>query len=265
MKMYLHRQILKGLAAVNLILVITVLQMGSIMAQSQPPTIPLPFDPATIDPSTLPGAKLPLYKGRQFMSLDEQKLPENVKQSMRRDVEQMRQQGFLHAEDAEVLKLDRRHMNRKKSQATKEDLDAIGMAPTKIKEALDTIGIVPTDITETPLATAKLIDVSPNGSWFIDKWTGLSRLFVVKGFGLVSLDEFDFTIGNGGVAVAEELCNEFVNAEPAALRVKESPAKRGITELVWVTEKRLFTLTVNRPLKSRGKVDQFIELAESLH
>lgn len=251
MKIYPHRQTLKWFTIVNLILVSIILQLGSTMAQSPPPTAPLSFDPRTIDPSTLPGAKLPLYKGRQFMSLDEQKFPERVKQSMRRDVALMRQQGFLRAEEAEVLKLDQRQLKGKKTQATQ-------------KEVFETIGIVPTDIAGTPFATAKLVDVSPNGSWVIDKWTGVSRLFVVKKFGLVSLDEFDFNIGNGGVAVAEELCNEFVNAEPAALRVKKSPSKRGITELVWVTEERLFTLTVNHPLKSRKKIDEFIQLAESL-
>jgi len=206
--------------------------------------------PDSIDPSTLPGAKLPLFKGPQYIPLDAQGFPESAKQHMRQEVEQMRQNGFLHADEEEMLQLDRRRMK--------------GQDPEATKKVLATLGIIPASITGTPLETAQLLDIRPNGSWFMDRWTGVSRLFLVNGLDLVALDEDDFILSGGGVGVAEELCNEMIHGQPAALRVKQSFSKRGMTELTWVTENKVFTLSVNRAFRNRKAIDELIQLAETI-
>jgi len=212
--------------------------------------MPKGFNPNTVDLSTLPGEHLPIYKGRQFIPLKEQGLPERVIQRMRQEVDHMNSRGHIDAPESQVLSLDLRNKNTKKHRA--------------MQDVASALSITPADVSSSILGQAQIVDVREAGTQFNDRWTGVNRLFIVKKFGLVALDEYDFTLSEGGVAIAEELCNQRVNGHPAALRVKQSPSKRGVTELTWVTEKKLFTLTVNRPLKSEKKIDEFIQLAESI-
>ncbi|MCA9472675.1 MAG: hypothetical protein MRJ96_00860 [Nitrospirales bacterium] len=208
------------------------------------------FDLRTFDPSTLPGEHPPFVKGRQFISLEEQRFPEAAIQAMRKDVEQMKAHGFIEARESQVLTLDLRQKNVK--------------AHRVMADVVQALKITPANVNASKLGQAQMIDIRESGTRVNDKWTGINRLFVVKKMGLVALNEYDFSLAGGGVAVAAELCNEQVNGHPAALRVKESPSKRGMSELTWVTENKVFTLSVNRALKNQKAVNDFIQLAESI-
>jgi hypothetical protein len=105
--------------------------------------------------------------------------------------------------------------------------------------------------------TFKLADVSggrfdglalegayPEGPTKSGPWSSLTRVFKRSDGVLVMLHEWDYSGDGGGITFVDELMNTKVVDVPARLSVNKSPSGQVVSELMWATKKKFFTLTV---------------------
>lgn len=84
----------------------------------------------------------------------------------------------------------------------------------------------------------------PEGPTKSGPWSSLTRIFKRDDGVLLFLHEWDYVGDGGGVMMVEELMNTTVSDMPARFSVKKSPSGQVLSELIWATEKRYFTLSV---------------------
>ncbi|MBL1260478.1 MAG: hypothetical protein COB33_008105 [Thiotrichaceae bacterium] len=163
----------------------------------------------------------------------------------------MKNKGYIDVTEDAVSYLDRAKENKEKRLKPMID------GSSKLK-------IMPANLDASPLRQATLLGASASGGYTEDGWTGLNRIFIVPKLGIVGLEELDFLASEGGMAFIEEAINQDVNGYPAILSVKQSRSKKGLSELTWATDRKIFTLSTNRALKTQKSIDQFIDIARSI-
>lgn len=84
----------------------------------------------------------------------------------------------------------------------------------------------------------------PEGPTKAGPWSSLTRVFKRNDGVLVMLHEWDYVGDGGGITLADELMNTQVLDSPARLSVKKSPSGQVVSELIWATNKKFFTITV---------------------
>lgn len=198
--------------------------------------------------------QMPKPKGLVIESLENQPVPEHLKEMARNEYKQMREQGFADAPEEAVAELDRYLLPKNKERLKTMD------------ELRQVLLIQPADLTGTPFAAAEFIGGVTMGVAVEDKWTGIARLFKVRSLGIIKLEEWDFTATDGGIIFAKEFINEDINGIPAILVAKESLSGKTMTEVTWVTDKKVYTLTSSHKLlRNDKKRDEFLALARSLY
>jgi hypothetical protein len=93
----------------------------------------------------------------------------------------------------------------------------------------------------------------PEGPTKSGPWSSMTRVFKRDDDVIVLRHEWNYVGDGGGVMIVEELMNTRVGNSPARLSIKKSPAGWISSELMWVTKKRLFTLTVLGDVPDDGK------------
>ena len=100
------------------------------------------------------------------------------------------------------------------------------------------------DISRGELGKYTLEGVIPEGPSQKGPWSSVTRIFKRDDNVVVMLHEWNYVGDGGGVMIIEELMNTKVNNSPARFSVKRSPAGWLSSELMWVTNKSMYTLTV---------------------
>lgn len=189
--------------------------------------------------------------GITILPLDQQPVPDVLKNQARLELTQMKNHGYVDATEDAVSSLDK----------AKEDKDKLLKT---MAEVMPKLKVNPANLGSSVLGQAVLLGASASGGHTEEGWTGLSRIFVVPKLGLIGLYEVDFIASQGGVAFIKEAINQDINGSPAILSVKQSQSKKGLTELTWATDQKIYTLSVNRALKSQQSIDEFLALARSI-
>lgn len=189
--------------------------------------------------------------GITIVPLDQQPVPDVLKNQARLELTQMKDQGYVDATEDSVSSLDK----------AKEDKDKLLKTMAEVTPKLK---VTPANLGSSALGQAVLLGATASGGLTEAGWTGLSRIFVVPKIGLVGLNEVDFIASQGGAAFIKEAINQDVNGLPAILSVKQSRSNKGLTELTWATDQKIYTLSVNRALKSQQSIDEFLALARSI-
>ena len=189
--------------------------------------------------------------GITILPLDQHPVPDVLKNQARLELTQMKSSGYVDATEDSVSYLDR----------TKEDKDKRLKPMTEVAPKLK---VIPANLGSSPLGQAVLLGATASGGLTEEGWTGLSRIFDVPKFGLVELNEVDYIASQGGMAFIKEAINQDVNGFPAILSVKQSRSNKGLTELTWATDQKIYTLSANRALKDQKSVDEFLALARSI-
>lgn len=189
--------------------------------------------------------------GVTILPLDQHPVPDALKNQARLEFTQMKDKGWVDATEDSVSYLDRAKEDMNKQ------LKPMGEIAPKLK-------LSPANLSSSALGQAVLLGATANGGYTDEGWTGLSRIFVVPKLGIVGLEEVDYVASQGGIAFIKEAINQEVNGFPAILSVKQSQSNKGLTELTWATDRKIYTLSVNRALKKQKSIDEFVSLARSI-
>ncbi len=209
----------------------------------------LPFHPTYAAPGGVVGPTVSI--GITILPLEQHPVPDVLKTQAKLEFTQMKKKGYIDVTEDAVSYLDRTKENKEKRLKPMIDVSS------KLK-------IIPANLDASPLRQATLLGASASGGYTEDGWTGLNRIFIVPNLGIVGLEELDFLASEGGMAFIEEAINQDVNGYPAILSVKQSRSKKGLSELTWATDRKIFTLSTNRALKMQKSIDQFIDIARSI-
>ena len=190
--------------------------------------------------------------GITILPLEQHPVPDLLRTQARLEFTQMKERGYVDATEDAVSFLDKAKEDKDKRLKT-----MVEVAP-KLK-------VSPADMRASPLGQATLLGATESGGYTEEGWTGLDRLFVVPKFGLVGLNEVDYVASQGGIAFIKEAINQDVNGYPAILSVKQSRGNKGLTELTWATDRKIYSLSTNRALKNKQSIDSFMELARSIY
>jgi len=189
--------------------------------------------------------------GITILPLDKHPVPDVMKTQARLELKEMSERGFVDSTEEAVSYLDKAKQNKDKRL---KSMDEVG---PKLK-------IVPANIASSALENANFLGATASGGHTEEGWTGLDRIFVVPKLGIVGLNEIDYIESQGGMAFIEEAINQEVNGSPAILRVKQSRSKKGLTELTWATDRKIYTLSTNRALKTKKSIDEFLDFANGI-
>lgn len=102
--------------------------------------------------------------------------------------------------------------------------------------------VAPSTISKTPLRDARLLSSSWAGTSIGGKFTGLSRIFVLQGTGLVEFNEVDYQSGSATVTQIAEALNDSVAGTPATSFMQRSKDGRGMASLTWRTPSKSYEL-----------------------
>lgn len=189
--------------------------------------------------------------GVTILPLEQHPVPDMLKTQAKLEFTQMKKRGYIDATEDAVSYLDRAKENKKKRLKAMVDISS------KLK-------ITPASLDASSLKQATLLGASASGGYTEEGWTGLNRIFIVPNLGIVGLKELDFLASQGGMVFIEEAINQEVNGRPAILSVKQSRSKKGLSELTWATDRKIFTLSTNRALKTQKSIDQFVDIARNI-
>jgi len=209
----------------------------------------MPFHMAYAAPG---GAMEPAVStGITILPLDQHPVPDVLKTQARLELTQMKDKGYVDSTEDAVSYLDK----------AKEDKDK---RLKSMAEVAPKLRINPANVESSPLGQAVLLGATASGGYTEEGWTGLNRIFVVPKLGLVGLDEVDYVASQGGMDFIKEAINQNVNGFPAILTVKKSRSNKGLTELTWADDRKIYTLSTNRALKDQKSIDEFLALARSI-
>ncbi|MCF6322743.1 MAG: hypothetical protein L3J89_00205 [Gammaproteobacteria bacterium] len=189
--------------------------------------------------------------GITILPLEQHSVPDVLKTQAKLEFTQIKEKGFIDVTEDAVSYLDKANENKERQLKSMADISSV-------------LTIIPASLDASVLGQATLLGASASGGHTEEGWTGLNRVFVVKKFGLIGLEELDFLVSEGGVAFIEEAINQDVNGFPAILSVKQSRSEKGLSELTWATDQKIFTLSTNRALKTQKSIKQFIDIARSI-
>lgn len=209
--------------------------------------IPLQMTHAATEGATEPA----ISTGITILPLDQHPVPDVLKSQARLELTQMKDKGWIDATEDSVSYLD------KAKEDMNKQLKPMGEIAPKLK-------LSPANLGSSILGQAVLLGATANGGYTEEGWTGLNRIFVVPKFGIVGLEEVDYVASQGGMAFIKEAINQDVNGFPAILSVKQSRSNKGLTELTWATDQKIYTLSTNRALKKQRSIDEFVALARSI-
>lgn len=192
-----------------------------------------------------------ISKGITVLPLDQHPVPDVLKTQARLELTQMKDKGYVDATEDSVSYLDK----------AKEDMDK-RLKP--MAEVAPKLKLSPANLGSSSLGQAVLLGATASGGYTEEGWTGLNRIFVVPKMGIVGLEEVDYIASQGGMAFIKEAINQDVNGFPAILSVKKSRSNKGLTELTWATDRKIYTLSTNHALKNQKSIDEFLALARSI-
>lgn len=194
----------------------------------------------------------PIINGILIEPLDNQPVPEILKNQARKEIEQMAESGYVEAPDEMINYME----NAQKSQDG-------SVKPWQ--EVRSTLKITPSTIQgrDFEAAELKMMGAGTGGILTPEGWTAVTRIFVIPGIGLAMLEEIDYVASGGGLILIKEAINQDINGSPAIFRVKKSHRGKVITELTWATDKKIYHLSLNSAAQGKAR-GAFLDFARSI-
>lgn len=194
-----------------------------------------------------------IKEGASIVSLKDQPIPDELRAEARRFQQQMEDRGYVEVSEDEVNEISNYLLPR--SQKYMQSYE----------EAADSLVSEPIDIGETPFDAAKMIGAMTGGVLKDGEWTALTRVFEFEDFGLVKLDDSDYIAAGSGIQLTKESINESVNGNAAIYTVQVSPSGKALTEIIWVTNSKNYSLSMEKNASTDEKLkEDFLNLARSL-
>ena len=121
------------------------------------------------------------------------------------------------------------------------------------------------DLSEFVPVKTDMIFESAGGNYFEDKgWDSITRIIEHKKLGTVIIEEWDFTLSDGGLMMDEDGVNMNIRGNPAIFLILYDDTGATETNLVWADETKSYSIKTNVDVSKKGRMNQFIRLAESL-
>lgn len=201
------------------------------------------------EPGFVPQVRPPMPKTVVLAALESLQVPEILKNLARKEITDMQSNGYVEAPEETVIYLDR-------------VIDTASLQP--LRTIKPTLRINPANLQMTPFAQMTAMGAIPAGTYTPEGWTAVQRVFAAPELGLIGLEEIDYVAAGGGLLMIKEAVNEDINGFPGIRRVKKSNSNKSITELTWATNRKIYTLSMNRYLANNTSSNEFMALANSI-
>lgn len=184
-------------------------------------------------------------------SIDEQNLPEPLKEKIRAQVRLMNEHKVLPVSEHEVpdfavIEAEHRAGKRALSQLIAEK----------------SITFSPANVDATSLRGQPMLGATTHGVYNNNAWSGLSRLFSHPQLGRVRLEETDLITPGGGANFTKEMINADVNGAPGTILSEQGSEKKSITRLMWFANGMLYDLSI--PGVDDQSRDELLNIARQL-
>lgn len=211
-----------------------------------------------------PEASASVLKGVKILSVDDQDFPGYIRGAQKRLISEMKKNGFYktsdsisaHAQVKTVVKTKK--LERSLNKAATHEFDQ------KVQSVISSLKLNMADLSRSPLKNSNLIDIEASGALQDTVWTGVSRLLEDEYFGVVILEEDDFSLHGGAVILTSELINVAVNGHPGMLVEERGADNQPYTTLQWANDQKSFILKVTISASKGLARERLIALAESL-
>ncbi len=204
-------------------------------------------------------------KGVRILSVDDKDFPGYIRGAQKKLISDITKNGFYKTSDSKsshsqvktVVK--NKKLERSLNKAAKHEFDQ------KAQSVISSLKLNMADLSSTPLKNSNLIDIEASGALQDTVWTGVSRLLEDEYFGVVILEEDDFSLHGGGVILTSELINVTVNGNPGMLVEERGADNQPYTILQWASDHKSFILKVTISASKGKPLENLIALAESLN
>jgi hypothetical protein len=126
------------------------------------------------------------------------------------------------------------------------------------------------EVEHTPLGSLQYVGLIPQGRDRAGRWSDVIRVFQRQDGYPVFLEEWDYVGDGGSVTLTKEFINVRIHRNPGALAVAHSDDGRAISNLFWVTPRKVYTIKawgdVLNPSGSSSAYDKkwLLDIAEGL-
>ncbi len=176
------------------------------------------------------------------------KLPEAVQEEAKKNVDEDASRGYRKASEGEV-----------------DILKPYKSTPLPMDMVIGMLSFEPASLTATPFDELGLEGAYATGRHVNGKWTAVVRVFTMEDETTLTLSEDHLpTSGGSEHVIAEEGVELHINDFPTTLVVKQSESGKAISSLSWQTKTRAYTLRTTGNVKTNGKKDWFLGLAQSI-
>lgn len=205
--------------------------------------------------------KSPLFRERaqpsyKIESLEDQPIPRHFKDAAKKQFADMTAEGHFEVDENEVIDVEElvnREILRRKNTGNRPD-------------ETPTYRISPSHPIGGSAHDATVLLEGPSGTQVDGGWTGINRVFSVRGLGKVYVEEFDYVLSNGSGGMIREFINADVNGNPAIYLVKKTRGGKWSSELAWMTDNKRFFVIVSKQIKMDSpKYRTLLDFARSLN
>jgi hypothetical protein len=202
-------------------------------------------------------------KGVKVISVNDKYFPKELRSSQKEVISEIKQYGFLTTKESKATYLkntiakikEERSLNKISSKKVNE----------QIQITIASLNLEMSNLEDTHLKNSNLIEIKASGAKQDSGWTGLSRLFEDKYFGIIILEEDNYNLHGGAVIFVSELVNVSINGNPGILIEERDENNLPYTILHWADHQKSYTLKTTVSTNEEKSRTKIIQLAESLH
>ncbi|MGO2479580.1 MAG: hypothetical protein ACTH7Q_14730 [Pseudoalteromonas sp.] len=173
-----------------------------------------------------------------------------------RDFNKLIAEYVQHDSDFKISKM--RSLLLKQALSDRATLSAI--VPNKISNVNS---FKKADLTSIITSEKSLVLESSSGNFIKGKgWDSLTRIVKNPEFGILIIDEWDFSDESSGVIMDRDAINIHINGNPGIIIVKQDEHGNAETSLSWVTDSKSYSILLNKNVYQEGLINSLVLLAE---
>jgi hypothetical protein len=204
----------------------------------------------SIEPPSIGVTAPQIPRGVSIVPLEQQPVPDLLKNQARAELAQMKSQGYVYASEERVSYLSK----------AKNDQERLRPWP----EVVGRLKMRPASLHGTQLESSALLGATSIGGSTSEQAAGVFRLFSTPRTGLASLEEVDLVESAGGWAMIKEAINQEINGQPAILTIYQGPRGSRLVTISWATGRKLYTLSADHTANSAEDVNDLLTLARTI-
>ncbi len=242
---------IKLIFIIPMLLIVVAMFSGVIGAQM---TAQYPEERMNGSQEVLPVGTIPEVglKGVRIISIDEQPIPQDAKDLVKKMNHEMLTKGYVDASDEEV-----KHIENFKKPKHKDEVEPMEKVAGKIN-------FKPASLKSTHLKNARFEGAVSHGTSVDEQWNMLTRIFTMSDGSILELEEWDYVSSGGGALVTKEMINQSINGNPAVLIVRKSQGGKKLTELAWYTDRKGYVLRTSVDVGKKKSLEDFLDIARSI-